>query len=295
MTSSAANGSVVVGYDATEHSDIALHWAVSYATAHRRPLLIVHAAGVPTVYESFTGPTENRKELRIAGRRTTDRALSLTQRQAPDLEVRVHMALGTPKDVLLDSLEGAHLLVVGSRGRGTLASLVLGSVSVGVAEHSPCPVAVIRKQKPRKEHSPFYGHIVAGIDGSDVSIGALNMAFEIASADHKGLVVVHSWGAAGVYRDMMSYQVRLETAEEHELQVAESIAGYAEKYPDVSIVQYQAEEDPARTLVMASESADLVVVGSRGRRDAAAVLLGSVSRYVVEHAQCPVIVVRRPG
>lgn len=295
MTTHAAKGAVVVGYDATPHSDAALDWAVRYATDHGRPLLITHAAGVPTVYENLAGPTENRKELRIAGRRVTDRALVLVKERAPDLDVSVHLALGNAHDVLLDSAVGAHLLVVGSRGRGSLASLLLGSVSVGVSAHAPCPVAVIRPEIDRARFGPFVGRIVVGVDGSDASIGALDFAFELASAEYKPLAILHAWGSAGVYKDLMSYEVRLETAEEHELQVAESIAGYSEKYPDVLVTQHQDEDDPSRTLVVASEDADTVVVGSRGRRDAASVVFGSVSRFVVEHAHCPVIVVRRPA
>lgn len=295
MTTHAAKGAVVVGYDATPHSDAALDWAVRYATDHGRPLLITHAAGVPTVYENLAGPTENRKELRIAGRRVTDRALVLVKERAPDLDVSVHLALGNAHDVLLDSAVGAHLLVVGSRGRGSLASLLLGSVSVGVSAHAPCPVAVIRPEIDRARFGPFVGRIVVGVDGSDASIGALDFAFELASAEYKPLAILHAWGSAGVYKDLMSYEVRLETAEEHELQVAESIAGYSEKYPDVLVTQHQDEDDPSRTLVVASEDADTVVVGSRGRRDSASVVFGSVSRFVVEHAHCPVIVVRRPA
>ena len=283
----------MIGYDATSHSDAALDWAVRYATTHRRPLLITHAAGVPTVYETFTGPDENRKELRILGRRVCDQALTRVKEQAPDLPVQTHMALGNAHDVLLDSGEGAHLVVVGSRGRGSVGSFLLGSVSVDVSAHAPCPVVVVRPQTDRARFGPYLGHIVVGVDGSEASMGALDFAFELASTECKPLAIVHSWGAAGVYKDLMSYEVRLETAEEHELQVAESIAGYGEKYPDVVVTQHQEEEDPARTLVTASEDADTVVVGSRGRRDAASVVFGSVSRFVVEHAHCPVIVVRR--
>jgi nucleotide-binding universal stress UspA family protein len=293
MTTNAARSAVVVGYDGTEHSDAALDWAVRYATDHGRPLLVVNAAGSPTVYDTFSGPAENRKELRIQSRRTTDRALVRVKERNPHLEVGVHSALGNAQEVLLDSLEGAHLLVVGSRGRGTIGSLLLGSVSVGVSAHAPCPVAVVRPQADRARFGPFVGRVVVGVDGSEASIGALDFAFEMASTEFKPLAIVHAWGNAGVYRDMMSYDVRLETAEEHELQVAESIAGYSEKYPDVLVTQHQAEDDPSRTLVLASEDADTVVVGSRGRGDAASVVFGSVSRFVVEHARCPVIVVRR--
>ena len=75
MTTSAAKGAVVVGYDATQHSDAALDWALRYATDHGRALLIVHAAGVPVVYDTFSGTNETRKAMRVAGRQTTDRAL----------------------------------------------------------------------------------------------------------------------------------------------------------------------------------------------------------------------------
>jgi nucleotide-binding universal stress UspA family protein len=213
--------------------------------------------------------------------------------RAPHLDVSAHVALGNAHEVLPECAEGAHLLVVGSRGRGSVASLLLGSVSVDVSAHAPCPVVVVRPENDRARFGPFVGRVVVGVDGSDASMAALDFAFELASTELKPLAVVHAWGAAGVYHDLMSYEVRLETAEEHELQVAESIAGYSEKYPDVMVTQHQAEEDPSRTLVTASEDADTLVVGSRGRGDARAVVFGSVSRYVVEHAHCPVIVVRR--
>jgi nucleotide-binding universal stress UspA family protein len=296
MTTSAAHGAVVVGIDGTTHSDAALEWAVRYAATHRRPLLLVHAAGVPTVYESFAGPTENRKELRIAGRRTTDRALGLVTLQAPELEVRIHMALGSPKDVISGSLEGAHMLVLGSRGRGSLASFVLGSVSRGLSSHAPCPVAIIRPVMARMEDGAYSGRIVVGVDGTETSQAALGMAFELAASQGRELAVLHAWGHGGVQGDLASIETRAALIEEHKLVVAESLAGYAEKYPDVPVTQHHADREPGHALVAASHDAETVVVGARGRHDSAAVLFGSVSRHVVEHACCPVIVVRRdPG
>jgi nucleotide-binding universal stress UspA family protein len=294
MTSSAANGAVVVAVDATTHSDAALEWAVRHATAHRRPLLIVHAAGVPTVYASMTGPVENRSELRILGRRTTDRALGLVRRQSPDLEVRVRMTLGTARDVVLASLEGAHLLVVGSRGRGSIASVVLGSVSVGLSAHAPCPVVVVRPVMARREGTPYSDRIVVGVDGTESSTEALGFAFDLASTQGRGLTVLHACPAGGVQGGLASHDTRAVLVEEHRLEVAEALAGYAEKFPDVDVIERHEDAEPGYALVLASEDAETVVVGSRGRNDAAAVLFGSVSRHVVEHARCPVAVVRRP-
>ncbi len=271
MTTNVARGRVVVGYEGAPHSEAALEWAVRYAAIHERPLLVVHTAD----------------------RRSIDDALERVHASAPTLDIALEMSTGSAHDVLLDASIGANLLVIGSRRRGTLASLVLGSVSVGVSSHAPCPVAVVRPEIDRARFGPFVGRVVVGVDGSEASIGALDFAFDYASTEAKPLAIVHAWGASGVYRDLMTYELRLETAEEHELQVAESIAGYAEKYPDVLITQHQDEEDPSRALVTASEDADTLVVGSRGRGDARAVIFGSVSRFVVEHAHCPVIVVRR--
>lgn len=293
MTRIAAKGAVVLGYDGTPRSDAALDWAARYAMTHGRPLLITYAAGVPTAYDSFSGIQENREDLRVLGEQLLVAAVDRVHDLAPGLTVETLVALGGAHHVLLEAAEGAHLLVVGSHGRGSIASMLLGSVSVDMSAHAPCPVVVVRPEKDRARFGPYLHHIVVGVDGTDASRGALDVAFALASSERKPLAVVHAWGAAGVYKDLMSYEARLDVAEEHELSVAESIAGYAERYPDVHVTQHQEEEDPARSLVMASEDADLIVLGSRGRGDAASVVFGSVSRFVVEHASCPVMVVRR--
>ena len=185
--------------------------------------------------------------------------------------------------------------MVGSRGRGTLASLVLGSVSAGVAAAAPCAVAVVREAEARRDSPTFSGRVAVGVDGSEVSLAALDLAFALASERGTGVGVVHSWGPAAVRRDLTSSEQRRATVEEHELQVAESLAGLAEKYPDVDVTTHQAEDDPRRALDDASRYADLLVVGSRGRGAATSTVLGSVSRHVVEHAHCPVLVVRGPA
>jgi nucleotide-binding universal stress UspA family protein len=296
MPTNDAHGAVVVGYDDTAPSHLALDWAADHAAAHHRPLLIVHAMEEPHVrYVLGIGRPELRKDMRVLGRRTLDDALVRVQKIEPEVQVRVHLAFGDTHGVLLDALTGAHLLVVGSRGRGTIASLVLGSVSAGVAASAPCPVAVIRTAEGRADSPTLSGRVVVGVDGSEVSLAALDLAFGLAAERGGGVAVVHSWGPAAVRRDLTSHEQRRATVEEHELQVAESLAGLAEKYPDVEVATHQAEDDPRASLVTASRYADLLVVGSRGRGATTSVLLGSVSRHVVEHAHCPIVVVRAPA
>ena len=286
MTRSVINGSVVVGVDGSHHSDAAIEWAARYAEEHRRPLTIVHAAGSIARANALVDPAVTRQSLRMAGRRITDAALGAVQKIAPDLEVSVHMPLAEPRDVLLEAAEHASVVVLGSRGRGSIATFLLGSISVGVSSHAPCPVVVVRSV-------PEGGHVVVGVDGTEVTSAALEFAFDTASWQHRRLDVVHTWGGDGPYPALLTYEQRHELMAEHELRVAESLAGFAEKYPDVEVAQYIVENEPAKALVAASEKAALVVVGSRGRGDAASVLLGSVSRSVVEHARCSVAVVRR--
>lgn len=292
MTANLAKGAVVVGHDGTPRSDAALEWAAQHAMVHGRPLLLVHASGFPVAPGSLSGFPRERAEVRAAGEQLVLAAATRARDLAPGLTVATHVAPGNPHQILREVAVGAHLLVVGSRGRGSFASLVLGSVGVDMSAHAPCPVVVVRPKRERSGFGPYAHHIVVGVDGSSVSRGALDIAYELASVERKPLAVVHAWGTAGIYQDFLTYPARLDLAEEHELSVAESVAGYAERYPDVLVTQHQEEEDPARALVMASEEADLVVLGSRGRGDVASVLLGSVSRFVVEHASCPVLVVR---
>ena len=294
MTTSAALAAVVVGYDATPHGDAALDWGVRYATDHGRPLLVVHAAGHAAVHDTFSSVNAKRKKVAIFGRRVTDQALVRALKRSPRLHVDARVLLETPEAAILDAAAGAHLLVVGSRGRGTLASLILGSVSVGVSAHAPCPVVVVRPEKASVGDAAYVGRVVVGVDGSEVSVRALDFAFELAATELKPLAVVHA-GRRRRLQGPVAYDVLVETLQEHESSrwpsrspgTPKSIRTSSPPITWTGVTHF-------RALVAASAGADTVVVGSRGLGDVAAVVLGSVSRFVVEHASCPVIVVRSP-
>ena len=228
-------GSVTVGVDGSPGSDAAVLWAAAYAVAHRRPLTIVHGAGAPVVTDFVTDLDEARKELRILGRRVTDHALGLAQKAGPGLGIDVHLELSDPRSLLTEAAAGAHLLVLGSRGRGAVLSLLLGSVSVALAAHAPCPVAVVRPAE-RDGNAP----VVVGIDGTADSASALTFAFELASVERRPLEVVHAAGeAAWLFPTPESAAPAMveEVAADWQLLLAESVAGYAEKFPDVAFSQ----------------------------------------------------------
>lgn len=283
-------GSVMVGVDGSLGSDAAVDWAATYAVAHRRPLTIVHGAGAPVVTDFVTDLDEARKELRIHGRRVADHALGLAQKAGPGLDIDVHVELREPRSLLAEAATGAHLLVLGSRGHGAVLSLLLGSVSVALAAHAPCPVAVVRPAD-RDEDTP----VVVGIDGTADSAEALTFAFELASVQRRPLEILHAAGeAAWLFPtpDSAAPGMAEEITADWQLLLAESVAGYAEKFPDVAFSSRVVPGSAAGALGAASEHASTVVVGARGRSAFTKRLLGSVSRSVVERAHCTTVVVR---
>lgn len=287
MNTTLKHGAVVVGVDGSAVSEAALDWAVAHAVAQRRPLMIVNGAGDPTHSAEFLGTTEAQRVLQMAARRVTDQALGVVHRLAPDLEVEVTTPQCDAREALVDLSQRASLVVVGTRGRGPMKALLLGSVSSAVAAHADCPVAVVRPAGRRADGEP--AHVVVGVDGGPSSTAILEMAFEVASAQGRPLDVVHTWSADFV--DPASYLQHVERSEAHERTLAESLAGFAEKYPDVTVHRHVTAGAAVGTLVSMSQDAELVVVGTRGRTGLRSAF-GSVSRDVVERAHCTVMVMR---
>jgi nucleotide-binding universal stress UspA family protein len=276
MTTTEFAGTVAVGYDGRPPSEVALDWAVRYAARTGRAVTVVHACGLPAGYAGTADGallTGNRPDLAAAGRRALDAGCARARELDPAVEVRDHLAVEEPRVVLADvAASGAHMLVVGTRGHGRLVSYLLGSVSEGTAAAATCPVVVAREPEVPDRHSLYYGKVVVGVDAADTSEGALREAFELASVEGRSLMVLHARDDRGRW---------------HQLP-----AGFAEKYPDVPVSLHEIEADPRWVLVDASRHAHLVAVGSRGLGDTEALVRGSVSRYVIEHAHGPVLVAR---
>jgi nucleotide-binding universal stress UspA family protein len=215
---------------------------------------------------------------------------ALAEQESPGLDVEQQLVVGYPIEVLSAEARRAQLVVIGDRGLGGVTGLLVGSVAVALAARAECPVVVVRGEEPTIDPSL---PVVVGVDGSPNSDAALAFAYEAAATRGVPLVAVHTWWDLLV-DPTMAPLLDWDAIETDEREVlAERLAGWGEKYPDVRVQRLVTRDRPAHALVRESSRAQLVVVGSRGLGGFSGLLLGSVSHAVLHRAHCPVAVVRR--
>lgn len=292
MGSSVALGPVVVGVSGSDDSDRAVDWGSDYAAMTNRRLLVVHGCAFVGVRPSAHDLLEAERVALEAGRQIVDAALERAERRHPGLESEGATDVGDPTQFLLETAEGAALLVVGSR-RGETLKRILGSVSLAATRHAPCPVVVVRPRT--QEPDALSRRVVLGIDNTAASLEAAGFAFEYAALSGLPLAIVHGTAdrlakGSSVLGLLAAGRERGLSVEE-ELSIAETIGGLPERYPEVEFHEAHRTADPAEALLDESESAELVVVGARRLGAARALVLRSVSTALVEHAHCPVAVV----
>jgi nucleotide-binding universal stress UspA family protein len=211
---------------------------------------------------------------------------SLGESEQPEMHTEIVYSSVVP--ALIDASEDAWMIVVGSQGLGALGRLLLGSVTTGLLHHAHCPVAVIHSTETEAPDSN--APVLLGIDGSPASEAATALAFDEASRRGVGLLALHVWSDVGVF-PVLGMDWRDRESEGQEI-LAERLAGWQERYPDVHVKRLLFCDKPSHWLLKESEHAQLVVVGSRGRGGFPGMLLGSVSSAVAQAAKVPVIVVR---
>ncbi|GAB3772405.1 nucleotide-binding universal stress UspA family protein [Nocardioides ginsengisegetis] len=286
-------GTIVVGVDGSPSASRALTWAIEQARRENRGITLVHGFS-PTSLSWMSAPGLDRRVLVDALREDADAIVHDAARQvaeaAPDIAVDRVVRVSDPREVLLELSQDAALVVVGSRGRGTMASLMLGSVGVAVTRHAKCPVVVMR---PTHEGTVRHG-VLVGVDGTERSTAPLDFAYAMASARGLPLTVVHCvWDqlAAPVTAYLLDDEPRDDDLAPQHLAVAESTAGLAEKYPDVHVTIRIARGFADEILARWSDRMDIVVVGAHHGSNLAEATGGSVAAGVVEHAHSPVAVV----
>ncbi|GAA4617905.1 universal stress protein [Saccharopolyspora hordei] len=292
-------GHVVTGVDGSAVALNAARWAAREAVRRQARLRIVYAdrtAG--PVLPELPGlhlPPEHLDKVREQVAHWLGIAERAVREQEPDLDVEVEALGGTPEHVLIGESRTAALVVVGDRGFGGFTGLLAGAVAVKVAAHAECSVAVVPDTGDPLTF-PVTGPVVAGIDDDRSAEAVLAQAFAVASDYGVPLHVVHTWDVVGI--DLKWLRSRVPSgvvAESEERFVAEALAGWGERYPDVEVLRFVGRGSPTAELLSRAKEAQLVVVGARGRGRVAGVHLGSTSSKLLHHSPCPVFIVRPAG
>lgn len=296
MSETVIHRGILVGVDGSAASKAAVDWAARDAAMRNVPLTLVHVVVpvMPTAAASpaFAYPVDFfrwQEERAVEVLDEARLAVAKSPHDASPPAVHTVVLHGGAVVTLVDLSKDADMIVVGSRGLGAFSRALLGSVSTGLVHHAHCPVAVIHDGAPSPAAAD--GPVLVGIDGSPASISATEIAFDEASRRGVGVVALHAWRDITTMYELPGLDVE-QLEEDARLVLAERLAGFDERYPDVTVQQVVVCDRPARQLVEHAKNAQLVVVGSHGRGGFAGMLLGSVSTAIVHAAESPVIVAR---
>jgi nucleotide-binding universal stress UspA family protein len=286
---------IVVGIDGSAPSARALEYAAQEAELTGAALEIVHALELPVDVDFYgmhiigaqVDSLQGYAEQLLASAENRIRELH------PGLSVSSRYEIGGPGSILIHAAEQAAALVVGTRGLGGFGRAVLGSVSSRVATESSCPVFVIGEH----DELPTDGPIVVGVDESDFGVAALRFAVAEAALRGTRVRAVHAYRtpvlAAPVEPELIIQLTRSE--QEAAAKIIENAVGeVGEARGEVEIETVAVEGSPADVITGQAADAQLIVVGSHGKGLVRRLLLGSVSRRVLNDADRPVVVVDVP-
>nr|NLI49664.1 universal stress protein [Propionibacterium sp.] len=292
-------GKIVVGTNGSKIARSAMDWAAARAVAQGRPLVLVLVVpDMPALSRGEIMSKVDRIDDLVAGyhRRAEERLEAekayLTEKY-PGLPVEAIMLTDDASYPLARATHTAELVVIGSRTHSApLSARALGGTSVAVASHAHGPVVIV----PEDAHVQSTGPVVVGVDVSPEAEEAIRLA--VAEAAERGvkLIAVHTWDPVpwitsvigGWSVDDSTLGTRLEEM------CKDLVATHASAHPELEVEIRVRPGHPAQVLLDHSDSASLIVLGSRGRGGFAGLLLGSTSREVIRNARCPVLITRGP-
>lgn len=285
---------IVVGVDGSRCASAALRWAA--AEAARRGATLRAVCAYEPEPQWLPRRAAGGAELALAAREHANEVLSEAtteaRGEAPEISITTAAGAGSPAKVLLEAARTAAAVVVGNRGRGGFASLMLGSTCQQVATHAPTTAIVVRGRGPTAA-----GPVIVGSDGSDLSEYALGVGFSEAKSRGCALVAIRTFTVPtppwtmdvppGIFDSD-------ELARREREELDRSLRPWREEYPEVPVEPRVVLGVASRVLTEASGGGQLVVVGASGHTGLAGALLGSVGMYVLHHADCPVLIARPP-
>jgi len=290
---------VVVGIDTSPNAEQALDWAADEAARRALPLHIAHAWAMTPYQLPAAERGDIAQDYIHAAQTLLGQAQDRVRGRHPELEVSTEVLNRGAVPGLVAAAENADLLVVASRGHNRLASTLLGSVSLGLSAHAPCPVVVI---KDHTGSAPAGGD--AGSDGA-VVLGAAPgqapepVAFAFAEAARRSvpLRVVRTWMYPQAYPGVIAVPPgeEITRTREEAADLADVLATARKEFPDVQVDQRVLLDEADAALVDASKGASLLVLGAERHQRRFSMPIGPITHRVLHHAHCPVAVVPHTG
>jgi nucleotide-binding universal stress UspA family protein len=279
---------VIAGVAGSDRGLEAARFAADEASRRGAPLRLVTV--VPWPYDGLSAPPPD-LDLPALLHRSGESVVGAAADTVADVDVSTSVLDGDPVSVLTELSVDAQLVVLGGRGVGGIAGLVLGSTASGVVAHAHCPVVVLPDDSAVVVHGRQ--SVVVGVEGRPRDEDVL--AFAVAEAARRGtdLVAVHAWQDVVLDLPLREVSPLIDWAgvrADEERVLAEALAGWREKEPDLVVREAVVRDRPARALSAASLTAQLLVVGHRRRRSP-----GSTTHGVLHRAGCPVAVVPLPS
>ena len=283
---------VVVGVDGGSHSLTALKWAIFEAQRRGCPLHVVTCGEVPVLSEAgglgsavFTNTFLDSMEKYLLDVNGT--AVGKARAAAPTIVVTGETVLGSPAYALSSLVSQNEILVVGATNHPGRMTDLLGSVATVATHRAKGPTVAVRGVGA----SSRLDRVVVGVDGSENSVKALRWAVVEARLSGADLMIVHAWNDPNFDSELTMIDTRAAAQRAGQAVLDQACALVETLDPLASTTAALVEGHPAKSVIEAASPADLVVVGSRGRGGFRALLLGSVSRLVLEHAPCSVVVI----
>lgn len=296
---------IVVGVDGSPASSHALNWAMRLAARTHQPLSAVCSYSLPSfTVASLDGGYAALDDASIAAaaRQVAENARS--RAEDAGLKATAQVIAGDAAGALIEASHNAALVVVGTRGGSGFPERLLGTVSSALPAHAACPTVVVPYRYGTKDHDasatgdelvlPPIKRIVVGVDGSATARAALLLALRQAKLWDAELVVVGGVPIAsgsGLLAWLPATVDRVKVVDDIRAGVQRVVDEYAAQVPGIETKVVVLDGTGAELLTEFSKSADLLVLGSRGRGGFAGLLLGSTSQAVLHHSACPVMVV----
>lgn len=280
-------GHVTVGLDNSPESLAAAHWAAREAVLRGADLLLVHVEEWPLPV-AVAMPTVTRDDHRDWADRLLEGAVNQMRRAHPGLRISGRRMSGRPAGTLAVEAADADLLVLGSRGLGTVMGALLGSVGLATVAATTTPVVVVRADGGHHGHRPDE-EVVVGVDLHRPAGPVLAFAFEEAARRRCTLRAVHGWKVPMVFAH--SGEARADAGREAAKTLGAVLQPWRQEHPSVEVVERAVSGAGARVLIDETADAGLVVVGRHVRRAPLVPHIGHVAHAAMHHCGAPVAVV----